>query len=80
MVVWPCPAQFITYWDVIFRHGVDHAPTNEKLAFFFTFLLERYDRYNDPKKHKSGHNLSEKKKRKKRRALRLFAYAVQIRG
>ena len=25
------------------------------------FLFERYDRYNDPKKHKGDHNLSEKK-------------------
>ena len=28
--------------------------------FCFTFLFERYDRFNDPEKYKSGHNLSEK--------------------
>ena len=39
-----------------------HQATNGKLAFFFSsFLLERYDRLTDPKKYKSGHNLSEKK-------------------
>ena len=80
VVVFPRSILHIGTWYAIFRHGVDHVPTNnwEAPLFCFAFFFERYDRYNDPKKYKSGHNSSEKKK--KRRALCLFAYAVQIRG
>ena len=37
----------ITYFDVIFRHDVDHASTNKRKAclFLFYFSFERYDRY-----------------------------------
>ena len=56
----------IAYWDVIFLHRVDHAPTNKRKARLFIFLdlFEGYDRYNDPKKYKNGHNLSGKTKTK----------------
>ena len=40
---------------------VIHQPTNGKPVSFF--FVERYDRYNDPKKYKSDHILSEKKER-----------------
>ena len=56
-----------TCWDVIVWHGVDHALSNEPETglLCFVLLFERYDRYNDPIKYKSGHNFSEKKKEKK---------------
>ena len=58
-----------------------HQPTNWKPAFlFFLFLSERYDQNNDPKKHKSNHNLSLKKKEEKMPAFIFFARAVQIPG
>ena len=41
-----------------------HQPTNWKPVFLiFLFLSERYDRNNDPKKYKSDHNLSLKRKK-----------------
>ena len=58
-----------------------HQPTNWKPAFiFFFFLSERYDQNNDPKKNKSNHNLSLKKKEEKIPAFIFFARAVQIPG
>ena len=58
-----------------------HQPTNWKPAFiFFLFLSERYDQNNDPKKNKSNHNLSLKKKEEKIPAFIFFARAVQIPG
>ena len=59
---------------MIFRHDVDHAPTHKLKAGLlnFLFLSARYDRNNDPKKHKSDHKLSQKRNKRKRPAFRFF--------
>ena len=53
VVVFPRSILHIGTWYAIFRHGVDHVPTNnwEAPLFCFAFFFERYDRYNDPKNH-----------------------------
>ena len=53
-------------------------PTNGKPAPFFVADIY-YDRYNDPKKYTSDHNLTEKKKGGVKLSV-LFARAVKIRG
>ena len=51
-----------------------HQPTNGKAASFFFRSRYVHDRYNDPKKCKSDHNLSEKTEKKGRQVFRLLKF------
>ena len=80
-VAWLCPAQIWTYLDVIFWHGIDHAPTNNQNACLFVVLLRDTTDTTIRKHAKNDHNLSENKKgQEARQAFDLCAYAVQTRG
>ena len=63
-VDWPCPAQFyVLGCDFWTRCWSCTNPQTESRPFEFLFLSERYGRNNDPKKYKSDHNLSLKRKK-----------------
>ena len=50
---------------MIFRHGVDHAPTNEKLAFFYFLVREIWPIQRSEKTQKWPQLVWKKKKKKK---------------
>ena len=81
-VAWLYPAKFYVFACVFLTRCWSWTNQRmESLPFtkFFLFSSERYDGYNDPKKCKSDHNLSEKNIQKGQ-AFHLCAHPVQTRG